>query len=637
MSQSQEKQAFSGQDCAPIQSIGNYFSTKDRLLVIPPWQREYVWQVGENQAVGELLSDLKDFLEIDGKEYWIGSVILCEEPAGSKQFWLIDGQQRSLTLLIFIMAAKKYMTNAKLLDGTNIRHARLLTLCSDCISGAVGAYLPRITMDRSKADSILQSIFLWSGLADNESARELLEDKDSWTQTQKNLANVAEWIYEEKFKKSWIDDSKIVESIEKILNSVNVVELHLPSVQDALTVFDRINNRGADLSSSDLIKNQIFQHEEDSAFTEITENWRAMKKNLNEASINRLKDPTYLLRSIAIARQGHEAQLLGDIHKQGHKITYNELTKYWSDRLNPKHSEKNKVVPLTSGELVKELLLSSKRLANISNEKNSGTQKADLSDLYFTRYLKIVQHFPILLAGKDLSNNAFELLVKQVHARTAFYYLSGERTQQFENVVPEWTFDISKLGKNADVKEISKIYQKYAMVEKDFTELEQSMAAWSYKDGTEKRKIRAVLSQLSKTIDQLCGKELKNSPEAYFEVVKRNSKHGWDIDHIEARGKDPKDSLFHTMGNLVLLHPIDNRSKGKAKSADKIENYANCPLNLTKTLVGVKANPDKKKLERYFDSISVDYNFDLNNWSEAQIKKRTKFYFTLLREHLTVK
>jgi uncharacterized protein with ParB-like and HNH nuclease domain len=48
---------------APIRSIAQYLTQPNRKLIIPPWQREYVWQVGENGEVGDLLSDLKEFIE----------------------------------------------------------------------------------------------------------------------------------------------------------------------------------------------------------------------------------------------------------------------------------------------------------------------------------------------------------------------------------------------------------------------------------------------------------------------------------------------------------------------------------------------------------------------------------------------
>ena len=623
---------------APIQSIGDYFSLQHRNLIIPPWQREYVWQVGESGEVGELLSDLREFAESKSPEYWLGSVILCEEPHGSKNYWLIDGQQRSLTLLIFIMAAKKYMVNHKLLIPGNEIHARLLTLCSDSVSATPSGYTARISMDRGKADSILQSIYVWSGLADDQKGSELLEERDNWTQTQRNLANVADWIYGQfTDKKKWVTDDKFVDFIEKILYNVKIVELHLPTIQDALTVFDRINNRGADLNSSDLIKNRIFQHATDEDFSEISENWRLMRRTLSASSLTRLKDPTYLLRTLAIIRQGAEKSYSDETLKRGTKITYNEVSKFWSDRLDPKQKNNSRLAPIKSEELVSELLECSRWLSDLSNEKLPHSKSLILKDLYFSRYLKIVQHYPMLLAGRHLSEEAFALLVKQVHARTAYYFLSGERTQDFEKMVPEWTFDIAALSSSAKPTDLRKVYENYQITEKGFSELEQSMFLWSYKDGTDKKKIRAVLSQLSRTLDGLCGKELRKSPEAYFEAAKKGSKFGWDLDHIEARRSDPKDSVYHSIGNLVLLHPIDNRSKGKSKSVDKEANYSECPLILTRTLVGIKANPDKRKVEDYLKSLGVKFDFELSNWDERQIKLRTKFYYALLKDHLTVK
>ena len=623
---------------APIRTIGTYFSQTERRLIIPPWQREYVWQIGETGEVGELIDDLKEFAESKSSEYWLGSVILCEANPGSKEYWLIDGQQRSLTLLIFIMAAKKYMTNQKLLMPGNTDHARLLTLTSDSISGTPSAYTPRVSMDQGKADSILQSIYVWSGLADDQNSSELLEERDTWTQTQKNLANVADWIYSQfTSEKKWVPDSKFVEIFEKIINGVRLIELNLPTIQDALTVFDRINNRGADLNSADLVKNRIFQHATDEEFAEISDDWRLMRKNLSSASLTRLKDPTYLLRTLAVIRQGEEINASAETPKKGSKITYNALTTFWSDRLDPKEKNNPRLVPINSETLVDQLLAGSEWIAKLSNEELPHHKKFPLKDLYFSRYLKIVQHFPVLVAGKHLSLESFSLLANQVHARTAYYYLAGERTQDFEKLVPEWTFEIASLSQDADQKKISQIYKAFEITEKMFIELEQSMIFWSYKDGTEKKKIRAVLSQLSRTLDERCGKELRKSPEAYFETAKKGSKFGWDIDHIAPRRSDPKGSPFQTIGNLVLLHPIDNRSRGKAKTSDKKANYSECSLILTKTLVGIKANPDKKKIEKYFDSLNLKYDFDLDNWNEKQVKNRAKFYFELLKDHLKVR
>jgi len=533
------------------------------------------------------------------------------------------------------MVAKKYMTKNKLLMPNSESHARILTLLCDSVSDSAGAYFPRVSMDRGKADSILQTIFLWSGQPDDDKTRELLEDRDSWTQTQRNLATVAEWIYESKFEKSWIKPEEFVDSIGKLLASVKLIELHLPNVQTALTVFDRINNRGADLNSADLVKNRIFQFESDEEFSRITDEWREMRTLLSECSLTRLRDPIFLLRALAVNRQGEESKQVQDPLTKGRKITYNELTDFWSIRLDPS-KENPKFKKITSTELVKQLVDGSRWLSKLSKEEYLHKSNIEIDDLYFSRYLKTVQHYPLLLAARHLNQDVFSLVAKQVHSRTAFYFLSGERTQEFENVVPEWAFELAALPQDADEKAVRDIYAHYSITEKGFSELYQSLSSWSYKDASERKKIRAVLAQLSKVVDKVCGKELRNSPKSYFEVAKRKSKHGWDIDHIEPRASDPRESIFQTIGNLVLLEPPDNRSSGKKHPSTKSKNYSNCALYLTKTLVGVEPQPYKKRIEKFLNSLNLRQDFDLLNWDETQVKNRTHFYFEILKDHLKV-
>ena len=61
----------------PVISLMEYF-TQSRVLVIPPWQREYSWSVSEDEQVDTLLKNLLRFLNNpEAKEYLMGSVVLC--------------------------------------------------------------------------------------------------------------------------------------------------------------------------------------------------------------------------------------------------------------------------------------------------------------------------------------------------------------------------------------------------------------------------------------------------------------------------------------------------------------------------------------------------------------------------------
>lgn len=202
---------------APILSLGQYLSGKDllpkdprnlhikmpdRLLVVPQWQREYVWGATDEGEVGVLLKDLSDFVTEDADDYLMGSILLS---LGGKQVHerlVIDGQQRTLTYSILIMAVLKHVQNSRKLvhhlgnDEQNATEDRTLVDMRSAISADDHLYIPRISMPHSKANDMLQSIFAWSKVADGEASDVFTEEKDHWTQTQRNLINVAIWIYE---------------------------------------------------------------------------------------------------------------------------------------------------------------------------------------------------------------------------------------------------------------------------------------------------------------------------------------------------------------------------------------------------------------------------------------------------------
>ena len=84
---------------APILTLGHYLSGKDlllkdpnsphvkytdRLLVVPPWQREYVWSPTQDGEVGQLLLDLRDFVNGSEIDYLMGSVLLSHGATRSR-------------------------------------------------------------------------------------------------------------------------------------------------------------------------------------------------------------------------------------------------------------------------------------------------------------------------------------------------------------------------------------------------------------------------------------------------------------------------------------------------------------------------------------------------------------------------
>jgi uncharacterized protein with ParB-like and HNH nuclease domain len=633
---------------APILSLKEYLigDIEERLLVVPPWQREYVWKPTDNGEIGILLEDLKEFINSNDDDYLMGSILLSKTDSSNTERLLIDGQQRTLTYSILIMAILKHVQNSKNKVhhlGTSEQNAEedsTLVDMRNCVSLDYHMYEPRVSMPHSKANDMLQSIFYWSKVADGEASDVFTEEKDHWTQTQKNLIDVAIWLYEKKIKtESWLPNKDLLKSLRKILDNVKFMQLTLSTQQEAIAIFDRINSRGALLDSGDLIKNRIFQAvDNDEDFEQISQSWLLMNDSLAKCSLKRMREPKFLLRAMALSDQEVTEHFENDVENpdtkfSAPKITYEKLTTYWGDRLDPKNKNTNhrNVLPM---EFADDLVEASQFLSDLSVEKHF--KEKPLIDLYFARYLNSVQHFPMLLAGRFIQDyQVVKHLARQVHNRTAYYLLSEERTQDYESLVPTWSALISKLGPKATIDSLNEIYNKYVVVkEEQIDALIQQMKFWSYKT-SDKKKIRAVLSQLTRIVDLAGTKEDKNSPVSYFSTTKDENKDSWDIDHIEPKKNANKESELNRIGNLVLLKADHNRIKKIATPLEKTDVYKGSHLLLTQSLASITVNHERSKVENYFMKAGItNSKWDLSDWNKDSMDARAELYGKLLKFHL---
>lgn len=601
----------------PVKNLRDYLSGKYELSV-PQWQREYAWEATDSGQVGELLIDLRDFVNSDSKEYLIGSIILCKVPDNENQRYIIDGQQRTMTFLLFLMCARKFMKTHGIIQPNSDMHNRIPTEVRNCLSRSIEDYLPRVSMNQANANKILEEIWHWSN-ANEGVAEDFFHKADTQTETQKNLVSVTKYIYNSQFEnEGWINKEKFVNAIEKILSSVKFVELTLDTQSEAISVFDHINDRGLSLTSADLIKNRIFQKVDDEDFALISQSWQEMSVILNKCDVRRLHDPKFLLRALAWTQSA------------GQKVTYDGLTDFWTKYLNGASN--------SATDFAMDLALDAEYLRQFSALKHD--LHGDLPELFMAKHLKSVQHYPLLLAIRKIdSEKVFKRAIKQIHNRTTYYVLAQERTQSFESVVPAWASELYGLKAAATIEQVDSAYSAKALLKgADFDKLKAEMFRWQYDVPSDRVKIRAVLSHLSWMIDNYLKKD--NDPVAeYFKTRKgRKDKYGWDIDHVLPTKKAGKEVEFQTIGNLVLLYPQDNRALQDAEPLKKKTPYLHHPIYLTKTAAGLAelADEDRKKLLQLFEEAGItEFNWDLNHWSKESVEARAEFYFALLKHDLT--
>lgn len=635
------KEYLSGNNQIP--SHDHHLTSPARLLVVPPWQREYVWSPSESGEVGILLDDLRDFVLSDDDDYLMGSILLSKGAKEAHERLLIDGQQRTITYSILLMSVLKHVQNShtEILRITDSEHQRTLVDMRSSVSNDDAMYIPRVSMPHSKANDMLQSIFAWSKVADGQESDVFTEEKENWTQTQRNLIEVATWIYEKKLKtQDWLPNQDLLSHMRKILDKVKFMQITLSSQQEAIAIFDRINSRGALLDSGDLIKNRIFQSvDSDEDFNQISQDWMMMNDSLAQCSLKRMREPKFILRALALADQAIQQHMTPsedepDTKKKSSKITYEKLTSYWGDRLDPDSKRAPKVKKLDPFEFATDLATASDWLRALSHEVD--LKNRNLTELYFSRYLNSVQHFPMLVAARHFKDfNVLEHLVRQVHNRTAFYLLSEERTQDYEALVPIWTGSIARLSPNASKQDLDEIYEEHKVSNTSLEALIEQMRNWSYKS-SDKKKIRAVLSQLTRIVDKSANKEDKDSPASYFSTKKDENKESWDIEHVQPSKGASKDSGLHRIGNLVLLKANHNSLKKAVSPSEKHDVYKGSHLLLTQSLVGITIETERKKVDKFFSSIGVEGStWNLDTWDEKSMKAREDLYAAILKHHLS--
>ena len=123
-------------------TVKKLFDESDIQFSVPAYQRAYSWEVNsDKKQVKQFLQDLIeqiDFTRVDEegkiqrKIYFLGHFLFENNPENSNKYWIIDGQQRLTTIVIFMSAfiseiekRKKSGENIVDLEGKEFRVNRL--------------------------------------------------------------------------------------------------------------------------------------------------------------------------------------------------------------------------------------------------------------------------------------------------------------------------------------------------------------------------------------------------------------------------------------------------------------------------------------------------------------------------------
>ncbi len=227
-------------------------------FTIPTYQRGYVWQKNEwEDFYNDALNIVK--LKKYKTKHFMGNVLLMKK---NDAYEIIDGQQRLITILLFIKAFESVYNN---LD---------ITLTRDRVNKIF-----RNSLTANDTDGIFSSIihgtFSETITTTNNSSSNI---KNAYLYFKNKINNNGRPLFKKNIKTDY--------SIHRMLLKLLFIEILIDSNNNPYLIFETLNARGVDLNISDLVKNHLVEKANDKQF--VTDSWRRFTDGLNEDQFEEL-------------------------------------------------------------------------------------------------------------------------------------------------------------------------------------------------------------------------------------------------------------------------------------------------------------------------------------------------------------
>ena len=231
-----------------------------KQFIVPLFQRTYSWKKENIQKLWEDLEDTKNDKE---STHFFGSFVTMPVPSsasGVSQYTIIDGQQRLVTIFIFLVALRNRIIeiNPEYEKKDEINELYLINKYHPDDKYKV---VPT-QADRNTFFTILNEV------------NPLVDSSHLIIETYKFFSN----------KLSTINDlSDLVSLKDRLLSKFSVVDIRLENEDDPYLIFESLNATGTPLTQADLVRNYLFMrlspNNQQKVYDEI---WFPMQQNLQD-------------------------------------------------------------------------------------------------------------------------------------------------------------------------------------------------------------------------------------------------------------------------------------------------------------------------------------------------------------------
>ena len=514
-----------------------------RVFSVPPYQRDYSWRLEQWE---DLWNDIIEMLPPKGGRHYMGAVVV--EAQSDREFVVIDGQQRFATLSLLTLAVIDALRE---LASSGVEPDQNAARADELRNRFIGEKDPA---------SLIEASRLNLNMTDNGFYQDyLVQLRRPPSPRSLPRSNQKLWKCFQYFRKRIDAEESLARdgtALAQLLSET--VARHfifiLITVDDALnayTVFETLNARGLELTTTDLLKNYIFAMASEADREPMLRRWQRIATTVGQARVPELLRYHMLCEQPQVRR----ARLFKLV--RGRYTTPHEMV-----------------------ELLEVLDARSELVAAVADPAHEYWTELREAQPYVAelKLFRVTQMMPLLFAvWENWSRQDFVRTLKLVCA-VAFRYTVVSRLNPSE-LEPAY-HRASKAVADGDVTSVGDIFDVLRPI---YVSDEQAATAFRFLSiptrGPRKRLVKHILGRLEQDASDKPF-DAERDPATIEHILPENPDSEWE----EAFPMSVSERFVNRIGNLTPLEAKLNRRVGNGSYPDKLAAYGRSRYELTKTV-----------------------------------------------------
>lgn len=523
-----------------------------KIYRVPPFQRDYSW--GEENWE-DLWQDILALHINSESSHYMGALIIQNSDTSDKKFTIIDGQQRLATLSIIAIAViEKIQTlvNQKQDAEANQERQEILrrTYLSDRDPRSL-RYSSKLLLNENNNDFYQSNLI---NLRKPLNLRSLAKSNQLLWQSFEYFSNCLDNIKD----LSSSGENLAIFLTTTVAQKLLFIQINVENELNAYTVFETLNARGIELSSTDLLKNylfSLFQGPDD--LQEAQRQWRRI---INTVQME--KFPEFLRYYLSLQHTRIRRERLFKLVRQSVKNAQQSF------------------------DLLDQLENYSSLFIALSNSHDEFWR--DVSDhrpyIRELELFKVKQAYPTLFAAYEkFSPEDFTRLLKLICVISFRYTIVSKlNPNELESLYNKVAIGINNQEIINPRQVFERLYPIYVSDQKFLQDF--SLLSISTK-GQKKKLVKYILTKLETDASHIDVNEDSFSIE---HILPESPNDDWRQNFTDSQLED----MIYRLGNLTPLEPHLNRQVGNEFYPKKRETYQKSVYSLTQNILGEEWTPD---------------------------------------------